>query len=147
MLVLHYRFAPSQWETALHCNDVSHWLGASLESALWHILRPEQNGRHFVYDIFRCVLLNDKLDTTCFNFCCQVCFGGSTWWYWPTTMGSADGLVLNIIIRHFVVMNFMGLTGWVLGAHSQNLQERSHVWCFWWYWIWDILPFILIRLT
>ena len=28
------RFAPSQWETALLCNDVSHWLGASLESSL-----------------------------------------------------------------------------------------------------------------
>ena len=28
------RFAPSQWETALPCNGVSHWLGASLESAL-----------------------------------------------------------------------------------------------------------------
>ena len=28
------RFAPSQWETALLCNDVSHWLGASPESAL-----------------------------------------------------------------------------------------------------------------
>ena len=28
------RFAPSQWETALLCNAVSHWLGASLESAL-----------------------------------------------------------------------------------------------------------------
>ena len=28
------RFALSQWETALLCNDVSHWLGASLESAL-----------------------------------------------------------------------------------------------------------------
>ena len=28
------RFAPSQWETALLCNDVSYWLGASLESAL-----------------------------------------------------------------------------------------------------------------
>ena len=28
------RFAPSQWETALLCNDVSHWLGASLWSAL-----------------------------------------------------------------------------------------------------------------
>ena len=27
-------FASSQWETALLCNDVSHWLGASLESAL-----------------------------------------------------------------------------------------------------------------
>ena len=28
------RFAPSQRETALLCNDVSHWLGANLESAL-----------------------------------------------------------------------------------------------------------------
>ena len=28
------KFAPSQSEMALHCNDVSHWLGASLESAL-----------------------------------------------------------------------------------------------------------------
>ena len=28
------RFAPSQWETALLCNDVSHWLSANLESAL-----------------------------------------------------------------------------------------------------------------
>ena len=29
------RFAPSQWETAFLCNDVYHWLGANLESALW----------------------------------------------------------------------------------------------------------------
>ena len=28
------RFAPSQWETASLCNDISHWLGANLESAL-----------------------------------------------------------------------------------------------------------------
>ena len=28
------RFVPSQWETALLCNDVFHWLGVSLESAL-----------------------------------------------------------------------------------------------------------------
>ena len=28
-----YRFAPSQWEVALLCNNVSHWLGASLEPA------------------------------------------------------------------------------------------------------------------
>ena len=27
------RFAPNQWETALFCNDVSHWLGATLKSA------------------------------------------------------------------------------------------------------------------
>ena len=31
------RFAPSQWEMALLCNDISYWLGANLESALiWH---------------------------------------------------------------------------------------------------------------
>ena len=28
------RFAPSQWKSALLCDDVCHWLGASLESAL-----------------------------------------------------------------------------------------------------------------
>ena len=32
-------FAPSQWGTALLCNDVSHWLGASLESDLGFIWR------------------------------------------------------------------------------------------------------------
>ena len=29
-------FTPSQWETALLCNNVSHWLGTNLESAMWH---------------------------------------------------------------------------------------------------------------
>ena len=31
------RFAPSQWETTLLCNNVSHWLGTNLQSALSHI--------------------------------------------------------------------------------------------------------------
>ena len=31
------RFAPSQWEKALLCNDVSHWLGTNLESALYMV--------------------------------------------------------------------------------------------------------------
>ena len=30
------RFAPNQWEAALLCN-ISHWLGANLESALYHV--------------------------------------------------------------------------------------------------------------
>ena len=29
-----FRFAPGQWETLLHINGVSHWLGSNLESAL-----------------------------------------------------------------------------------------------------------------
>ena len=28
------RFVPNQWETALLCNDVSHWLGTNLETTL-----------------------------------------------------------------------------------------------------------------
>ena len=33
------RFVPSQWKTSLLCNDIPHWLGASLESALLiHVL-------------------------------------------------------------------------------------------------------------
>ena len=33
-----FRYVPSQWETPLLCNDVSHWLAESLESALQYIL-------------------------------------------------------------------------------------------------------------
>ena len=40
------RFAPSQWETALLCNDVSHWLGASLESTLYLPVTSIQRRRH-----------------------------------------------------------------------------------------------------
>ena len=32
------RLAPSQWETLLQCNTVSHWLGANLESTLYLIM-------------------------------------------------------------------------------------------------------------
>ena len=34
------KFAPSQWETVLLCNNVSHWLGANQESAL-HTLQGQ----------------------------------------------------------------------------------------------------------
>ena len=37
------RFAPSQWETSLLCNDISHWLGASLESALSSMQHRQQS--------------------------------------------------------------------------------------------------------
>ena len=35
-----FRLAPSQWETLLQSNAVSHWLGANLESALVHVFVP-----------------------------------------------------------------------------------------------------------
>ena len=43
------RFASSQWETALLCNDVSHWLDANLESALSEI---KEHISDFVYLIY-----------------------------------------------------------------------------------------------
>ena len=36
------RFTPSQWYTALPCNDVSHWLDARQESALPNHVRPKK---------------------------------------------------------------------------------------------------------
>ena len=67
---------------ALLCNNVSHWLGANLESALYfqfydsdaplavffhgikdfvNTLRPRQNGRHFTDDPFKRIFLNETL--------------------------------------------------------------------------------------
>ena len=40
------RFAISQWETALLCNGVSHWLGANLESALMYIYQTRTCHHH-----------------------------------------------------------------------------------------------------
>ena len=34
------RFVPSQWETALLCNDISHWLATNLELALSLVIGP-----------------------------------------------------------------------------------------------------------
>ena len=31
----HFVYAPSQWEMALQCNAISHWLGAYTEWSLW----------------------------------------------------------------------------------------------------------------
>ena len=42
------RLAPSQWETSLLCNDVSHWLGANLESALPSYDMRQQTGQEVI---------------------------------------------------------------------------------------------------
>ena len=80
--------APSQWETTLHCNVVSHWLCTYTKWSLWvhyrnnppdnleyviehnvclniflkrlNIFGPEQNGRHFADKIFTCISLNEN---------------------------------------------------------------------------------------
>ena len=42
------RFAPSQWETPLLCNDVSHWLGVNLESAILGLRPANERWCYFV---------------------------------------------------------------------------------------------------
>ena len=51
------RFVPSQWETALLCNDVSHWLGTSLESDVEMLLCQFLNAQ-FVLKISNMLLHN-----------------------------------------------------------------------------------------
>ena len=60
------RFAPSQWETALLCNDVSRWLGANLESALYtenktmlYVMQSYLRGWQNRQNIFRAALHKD----------------------------------------------------------------------------------------
>ena len=76
------RFAPSQWETALLCNAVSHWLGTSLESALkftqasqlfvWHIEAwlkwPPFSRRYLQMNFFqwKCFNFEYKMIEKCF---------------------------------------------------------------------------------
>ena len=55
---LENRFAPSQWETALLCTDVSHWLGTSLESALKICMWPLEI--HMVRALVHWLKMNTK---------------------------------------------------------------------------------------
>ena len=60
------RFAPSQWETALLRNNVSHWLGANLEPALMAyqamLTHLSLNKMAAILQLmfFRCIFVNEK---------------------------------------------------------------------------------------
>ena len=49
-----FSFAPSQWETALLCDDVSHWLGANLESALIVYVTVQNGDIMIMWKTFPC---------------------------------------------------------------------------------------------
>ena len=56
-------YVPSQWKTLLHCNDVSYWLSAYLDSFLWCVC--EYFREHFI------ILLNynTEVNRSFFNVC------------------------------------------------------------------------------
>ena len=43
------RFEPSQWETSLQSNAISHWLAANLESALWYCIQYKSDKGRIQY--------------------------------------------------------------------------------------------------
>ena len=78
------RLAPSQWETALLRNDVAHWLGASLESALaspnWAITGPTNINKcceillkNVIYKIYfhACKTMNLKISSAKWRQFCR----------------------------------------------------------------------------
>ena len=58
------RLALSQWETALLCNDVSHWLGANLESALYSLKQSTWNCVHILWDILLCITQSQLINVS-----------------------------------------------------------------------------------
>ena len=60
------RFVHSQWEMALLCNDISHWLGANLESALYYTI-TEQYFDGLVQDCSNSSALALELLQSCTN--------------------------------------------------------------------------------
>ena len=78
------RFAPRQCETALLCNDVPHWLGASLESTLFYsiyilILRcTEYKSDMVLTNLCFCInvsqyisrVVQQRIDEDIMQFCC-----------------------------------------------------------------------------
>ena len=68
------RFAPSQWETALLCNDVSNWLGANLESVQVMTLNLFPNHWPFVRGLHLRIPPTKVSETELWCFLCC---------YWP----------------------------------------------------------------
>ena len=79
----HSRFAPSQWEMALLCGDVSCWLAAKLESALyvsvnWAITGLERCCLQLILSshyLSQCDILNCKTSWECQQFVNLLRFG------------------------------------------------------------------------
>ena len=98
------RFAPSQWESALLCNDISHWLGASLISALY------KHSSVFIYSNKRTYLVHlrtpwaKEIDNILINVKqCNVCIP------WTTQSGSRS--VRAIYSLRFVEVNTLAWRG------------------------------------
>ena len=89
------RLAPSQWETALLCNDVSHWLGAIFESALISPTYINSLSPFFPADILSCTvdsIMNPSFPQSFLPPYHWAGSAGSAWWIsiQPVSVGTID---------------------------------------------------------
>ena len=125
------RFAPSQWETALLCNDISHWLGASLESAMvYYHLFYKCSPRFFFQTLMDRRIkpwVNKKIveyigeeEPTLTDFICQKVMGNSSPQMilndiamvsiqWGQSPCSRNGTWLGVLFRGILEFYFSGL--------------------------------------
>ena len=112
------KFAPSQWEMALLCNDISHWLGANLELAL----EPQTKGTPLLRSWhFQSHFLEWKLWYFASNFI-EVCSKGSNRQW--VSIDSHNGWVLT----RYQAMSWTndGLFYWGIDVHVLLGPDKLH---------------------
>ena len=120
-------FAPSQWEMALLCNNISHWLGASLESSLW--LDPCKNTVGILDT--SCPSINPSVHLSVHDPSCQLCricsFGWDffyhqykkmchMWWFflsWSVIWPQLQKYVTTLHVLSFLLSRIYS-SGWIL---------------------------------
>ena len=107
------RFAPSQWETALLCNDVSHWLGASLESALKLVFTAVSTAKSTIDTpyIVCCIIIHNIITTEWLHSKFVFCIASSFDWR------KADIICQNLIFHQLVYIYCV--------RTIRNLQKRE----------------------
>ena len=93
------RFAPSQWETTLFCNDVSHWLGASRESALltgWRVQRATKVKNVFIS------WRHNNLRHPNFNIIVLACYIIRSHWWESACNGVTQWLGAKLVTSHYL---------------------------------------------
>ena len=74
----HFVYAPSQWETTLQCNVVSHWLGAYTEWSLWYYLNLNPHDKIYgelslqvnqKFNVILCIVAYDIPQLICWYSC------------------------------------------------------------------------------
>ena len=71
-------YAPSQWETSLHCNNVSHWLGAYLYWSPYHELKCKTYCISIFYGMY-CINICILSKNVCIRSQRNVCIKFFSW--------------------------------------------------------------------